>query len=140
MERGEIAHIDVYVDSDWAGSPGRKSISGGIIMMNGCCMQSWSRGQTVVAQSSGEAEFFSIVLGCHEGFAAREIMMDLGIEEELRIHSDSTAGRAQCCRLGAGALKHVEVRYFHTEQQIAARRLTLMKVDVRTSRTLARRG
>ncbi len=64
-------------------------------MINGCRMQSWSRGQTVVAQSSGQAEFFAIALGCHEGFAAREILMELCIEAELHIHSDSSAGRAQ---------------------------------------------
>ena len=58
-----------------------------------------------------------------------EILMELGIEAELRIHSDSSAGRAQCFRLGAGALKHVEVRYFHIQQLMAARRCVLVKVD-----------
>ena len=124
-----IKCVDVFVDSDWAGSQSsRKSTSGGIIMVNGCCMQSWSRGQTVVAQSSCEAEFFAIVLGTSEGLAAKETLMELGMDVTVRIHSDSSAGRSQCFRLGAGALKHVETRFFHIQQLVNSRRVEIIKV------------
>ena len=54
--------LDVYVDSDWAGcATTRKSTNGGAIVWNGACLKTWSTTQTVVALSSGEAEYFAAV-------------------------------------------------------------------------------
>ena len=54
--------LEVYVDSDWAGCMAtRKSTNGGAIMWNGTCLKTWSTTQTVIALSSGEAEYYAAV-------------------------------------------------------------------------------
>ena len=52
-----VAHLDVWVDTDWAGCrKTRKSTSGGMAMLGSHIIKHWSTTQTVVATSSGEAE------------------------------------------------------------------------------------
>ena len=126
---GDLEYIDVYVDSDWAGKENmRKSTSGGCIMVGGCCMVNWSRGQTVIAQSSGEAEFYAIIAGAHEGLAVQSTLAEIGIVLKLRVWSDSSAARTMCHRLGAGSLKHVETKHFHIQHLLAEGKLTVEKV------------
>ena len=46
--------IDIYSDSDWAGDlDGRRSTTGGIMVIGGCAVKSWSSTQAGVALSSG---------------------------------------------------------------------------------------
>ena len=53
-----------FVDSDWTGCQRtRKSTNGGGIMWNGACLKVWSTTQTVIAMSSGEAEYYAAVKG-----------------------------------------------------------------------------
>jgi len=48
--------MTILSDSDWAKDVyHRKSTSCGVLIINGCLMYSYSRTQTVVALSSGEA-------------------------------------------------------------------------------------
>ena len=89
----------------------------------------WSRGQSVVAQSSGEAEFYAIIAGAHEGLAVQSTLAEIGINLKLRVWSDSSAARTMCHRLGAGSLKHVETKHFHIQEMLAKGRLTVEKVE-----------
>ena len=67
-QKSETMEIEVYVDSDWASRETcRKSTSGGILKVNGCTVASWSRGQSVVSLSSGEADFYAVKVGVVEG-------------------------------------------------------------------------
>ncbi len=59
-ERG--TELIVYSDSDWARCrTTRKSRSGGMILMSGGLIQSWSNRQGSVALSSGEAEYYAVL-------------------------------------------------------------------------------
>ena len=120
--------IRVYVDSDWAGGAERKSMSAGMIEIDGCCIRSWSKGQTVTAQSSGEAEFMAIILGATEGLAVQSMLAEIGLPMKLEILSDSSAARAMCCRLGAGSLKRVQTRFFFIQQLVKDRKVHVMRV------------
>jgi hypothetical protein len=125
----KLEFIDVYVDSDWAGKDTqRKSTSAGIVLVGGCCLTSWSRGQTVVAQSSAEAEFYAIICGAHEGLACQSMLQEIGLDLRVRVWSDSSSGRSWCHRLGAGSMKHVETKYFHIQLLMSSRRLQVEKV------------
>ncbi len=112
-DKRAIDEIIVYCDSDWASASieGRKSISAGIMFVNGCCLGSWSRGQSVTAMSSGEAEYYAILLAATEGVGLQSILKEIGHEVKVTVLSDSSAARAMCVRLGAGGLKHVETRF-----------------------------
>ena len=61
--------LDVYSDSDWAGCKAtRKSMSGGMLVFDGCCLRSWSSTKVTVATSSGEAELYALVMAARRRF------------------------------------------------------------------------
>ena len=57
--RGRLRLIG-YADSDWAGAADRRSTSGGILLLAGCCVLSYARTQASRAQSSCEAELYAL--------------------------------------------------------------------------------
>jgi hypothetical protein len=61
---------------------------------------SWSRTQSVIAQSSMEAELLSMVSGLSEGLGIQSLLADFGYTATLKIYSDSSAGRRSCLRVG----------------------------------------
>ena len=103
--------IDVCVDSDWVGCPRtRKSTNGGAIVAFGKCVRVWSSTQTVVARSSGEAEYYAVVKGASEGMGLQSMCKELGMELALFVWTDSSACRGICCRTGLGKLRHMDVQ------------------------------
>ena len=57
-KQGPLKTVVGWSDSDWAGCPEtRKSTSGGVIMIGSHVIRTWSTTQSVIATSSGEAEF-----------------------------------------------------------------------------------
>ena len=56
--------VDVWTDTDYAGCQDtRKSTSGGVIIREGHIIKSWAATEGIIALSSGEAEFYSMVKG-----------------------------------------------------------------------------
>ena len=66
-QNNEEVNVDVHVDSNWASGPGRKSTSGGMMMINGTVVKHWSRTQATRALSTAEAEYYAVVTGCSGG-------------------------------------------------------------------------
>ena len=65
----ETANIlTLWVDTDYAGcTKTRKSTSGGVVLLGSHHLKGWSVTQSVVALSSGEAEYYGIVQGASVG-------------------------------------------------------------------------
>ena len=60
----EVGQWRVCTDSDWAGDlETRKSTSGGILMLGGHCIKTWSCTQDPLAMSSCEAEYYALAEG-----------------------------------------------------------------------------
>ena len=78
----------LLVDNDWGGSKDRKSTSGGVWMLGGHCIKTWSVNQQVMSMSSGEAEYYGLVRGAAHGIGIRNIMEDLGIARRIRIKTE----------------------------------------------------
>ena len=78
-------------------------------MWNGACLKVWSTTQTVIAMSSGEAEYYAAVKGGAEGLAMQSMAKDLGIDLKIRVHTDSSACRGICGRTGVGNVRHMAV-------------------------------
>ena len=80
-----ILHLDVHVDSDWAGYPTiRKSTSGFNIIFLGTTVAFGSRTQATIALSSAESELYAICTGVNEGLHLRnDIVVRLHVEQEL---------------------------------------------------------
>ena len=67
------------VDSDWAGcARTRRSTSGGTLYRGSHLLAHWSRTQTTVALSSGEAELNVSLKGGVELFGIGELLAELG--------------------------------------------------------------
>ena len=121
--------LGVFVDSDWAGCAStRKSTNGGAVMWNGICLKTWSTTQTVIALSSGEAEYYAAVKGCAEGLAIQSYCRDLGLEVDVRIGTDSSACKGICGRTGIGKLKHLDVQLLWLQDAARRKKVELIKI------------
>ena len=121
--------IRIKTDSDWAGrEDDRKSISGGTMYVCGQWVQSWSKDQTKVARSSGEAELYACNLGASKGFGLQTIMKELGWHYEVRIQVDANATIGTLHRRGLGKLRHVEVEELWLQLEISKNKISISKV------------
>ena len=121
MRFQEMPPLDVYVDSDYAGCPRtRKSTSGGVAMLGGHLVKSWSSTQkNAISLSSGEAELYAAVKGVGTGLGLRQFMADLGIGAvELRVHTDSAAAQGICKRVGLGTQRHIAVHSLWVQEKL----------------------
>ena len=121
--------IEVYVDSDWAGCRrSRKSTSGGVILFGGAAVKGWSSNQSVIALSSGEAEYYASLKGASCALGFKAMLTDLGIESKIILYTDSSAARGIIHRAGLGKLRHLETGYLWLQAAVKAKRLQVRKV------------
>ena len=121
--------MDTYVDRDWAGCLGtRKSTSGGFAVLGKHLIKSWSSTQSTIALSSGEAEFYAIVEGASRSLGIKALMDDMGMEVEVVLKSDSSAGRAISLRKGTGKMRRLQVKYLWLQDATYEKRLNVEKV------------
>ena len=95
--------LNIYVDSDWAGChQTRRSTTGSVTELLGTCIHLGSETQGVVALSSAEAEFYAISTGAQEALYVRNFIMEALHTKRVnvRIHTDSSAGKSMATRQG----------------------------------------
>ena len=121
--------IDVFVDTDFAGcKESRRSTSGGVIMLDGRCVKHWSKTQSTIALSSGEAELHGIAAGISHGLGLQSLARDLGITLGIRVHTDATAALGICRRRGLGKIRHLDTTDLWCQEKVRAGAVTLHKV------------
>ena len=121
--------IDVYTDSNWAGClRTRRSTSGGIVVLDGGALKSWSSTQATVALSSGEAEYYALVKGAAEGLGIQALMKDLGWKGKVRINVDASAAKSVASRVGIGKIRHLDVKFMWIQEAVRAGRIVIRKV------------
>ena len=126
----EVDHVDVYVDTDWAGCQRtRKSTSGGCVLIGQHTMKHWSSTQASVALSSGEAEFAGVIRGAGQGLGYQALLHDLGVDLPLRVWTDSSAAVGICSRQGLGKMRHLDTHTLWIQQAVRSGRVDLRKVD-----------
>ena len=102
--------IDGFTDSDWAGcKKTAKSTSGGIVMLGGHLLKSWSTTQKSITLSSAEAELVAAVTMRTELIGITQLAADWGVSLRGRVHVDSSAAIGVAQRRGNGKLRHVRV-------------------------------
>ena len=95
QSQNKDGEISCFVDSDWAGcKTTRKSTSGGALFVGGTLVQAWSKTQNIVAQSSAEAEFYSIHHGLVESLFVQSLASEIGLVLLVSGASDGTATRS----------------------------------------------
>ena len=92
-------------------------------------LKSWSTTQTVVALSSGEAEYYGIAKGTCEGIGIVGLIEDFsGRRMKINLATDSSAAKGIATRKGVGKVKHLETRTLWVQDQIERGRVKVRKV------------
>ena len=82
--------LRVQSGSDWAGNRStRKSTSGGTVRWGKGVLKTWSKDQSVIATSSGEAELYALNRAAAEALGIQSLAKDLGIELSICIEIDA---------------------------------------------------
>ena len=122
-------HLDVVVDTDFAGCPTtRKSTSGGIVKLGEHYIKAWSSNQAVIVSSSGEAEFYGIVKGASNALRLTGILKDFGVNLDVAVSTDSSAAKGSANRRGLGKLRHIEMSELWVQDLVAKGRITIYKI------------
>ena len=118
--------VVIMTDSDWAtDQQNRKSKSAVHIYVGDCLLYSYTRRQTVIAQSSAEAEFYASASGVSEGILLRKVLAFFGLPLGLRALTDSAANNAMAHRLGVGKVRHLETKVLWLQQLVYRGLLTM---------------
>jgi hypothetical protein len=99
-------------------------------MFGECCLSHWSRTQSVIALSSGEAELNAMTKGLSESLEAFHLLQEGSIQLTLGITlcTDSTAASGTAQRWGSGRIKHLELKQLWIQQYVATGQVKVKKV------------
>ena len=123
-------HLKAITDSDWAGDhEQRKSISGGGIFVGESLVAHWSKMQSNIALSSGEAELNAAVKGISELIGVMELLRELEVEvNEPTLETDASACKGMLLRRGAGRVKHLSTKQLWVQGAIEAHAIQVHQV------------
>ena len=108
----------MHVDSNWAGCRRtRKSTSGGTIAFGMHTLKCWSRTQSIIAKSSGEAELYGAVCGTCQGLGIRSLYKDFGESVNLKLFLDANAAKGIIERRGLCKVKHIDLDNLWLQEQ-----------------------
>ena len=121
--------LDVYADTDFAGCQStRRSTSGGVALLGSCLLKHWSKTQTTISLSSGEAELHGIAYGAAQALGLQSLLKDLGWHVRIRLHSDATAAIGICRRKGIGKIRHLATTDLWIQDKVRSKVIELCKV------------
>ena len=121
--------LTVWTDTDYAGCKRtRKSTSGGVVMLGSHLIKSWSSTQSVVALSSGEAEYYGMVKGASVALGLQSVLKDFNIECSITLKSDASAAIAISNRRGLGKVRHIEVCQLWLQDKVRRGDIKVVKV------------
>ena len=125
----EAHAIDTLVDTDFAGcAVTRRSTSGGCCLIGSCCVKHWSKTQSTIALSSGEADLGGIEYGMSQSFGLESICRDLGMDLKIRVHSDATAAIGIAKRQGLGRIGRLHTSDLWVQEKIRNGHVELLKI------------
>ena len=125
--------LQVYTDSDWAACvETRKSMSSysskcGKHLLDTSCAK-----QSIVALSSGEAEFCAITRGSAAGMMVQNILQEIGCKTKSVCLTDSSAAKGICHRPGVGRVKHLALKELWVQDRVDKGEPAVKKVGVGT--------
>ena len=97
-------------------------------MVGGCLVKHWSKTQTTIALSSGEAELSGIGSGIAHAIGLQSLAADMGWVLKPKVHSDATAAIGISKRRGLGKIRHLHTADLWIQEQVRSERVELLKV------------
>ena len=92
-------------------------------------IKGWSVTQSVIALSSGEAEYYGLVKGSSNAVGLRSISADMGIDMSIKVKTDSSAAKGIASRSGLGKVRHIEIAQLWVQEKVRNGEITLVKVE-----------
>ena len=134
-DQPDTAELRVEVDSDFAGcSRPRKSTAGFVALLGAHCISTKCKHQSVIALSSGEAEFYGLTSGLARGMGLQQMIRDWSWEVDLCVASDSTTAITMATRHGHGRAKHMAVQYLWSQSIFNSGQARNLKVGTDVNR------
>ena len=120
----------VYTDTDWAADElTRKSVSCTVERCGSHMIDCSVAKQSLVALSSGEAEFYGIVRAVATSKQTSQILELIGMQSEVTIASDSSAARGTCTRTGSGKVRHLSIKELWIRESHRKKEFQLVSVN-----------
>ena len=91
-------------------------------------VKAYSRTQSNIALSSGEAEFYALDATASEALGIVAMTKDFGDEVEAYMYADASAAIGVAGREGLGRIRHLDTQSLWLQQALRKRRLGLGKV------------
>ena len=92
-------------------------------------IKSWASPQTVVALSSGEAEYYGVAKGACEAISIKGLASDMGVRLSVALSTDSSAANGIASRKGLDKVKHPETRTLWLQDKVDREIIRIKKVD-----------
>ena len=124
------AHLEVHVDSDWAGDTvTRRSTTGVIVRRGQHLLRHSSTVQNVIGLSSAESEYYALTKGGCSGLGLQSLFVDWNLKLQLSLHTDSSSAKAIASRRGTGkSTRHIQTRMLWLQELVAVKHLRVVKV------------
>ena len=123
-----MRYLDAWVDSNHANCiRTRKSATGVATMVGKNCIRAYTKGQGVIALSSGEAEYYGLTSGMSSVLGDVSMAKDWGIGLIPRCLLDATAGIAIGSRRGLGKVKHIDTVFLWCQEKVNSGHVSLLK-------------
>ena len=93
-------------------------------------IKSWSTNQSVIALSSGEAEYYGLVKAASVALGVKVISEDLGVRftGKISIKGDASAAIGIANRVGIGKVRHIEVNQLWLQDKVHRKEIKITKV------------
>ena len=98
-------------------------------MHGGHLLKSWATTQTVIALSSGEAEYYGLTKGICEAIGIKGIAKDMGLNLGITLYTDSSAAKGIATRKGLGKIKHLETRTLWVQDKVDEGTVKVKKIN-----------
>ena len=97
-------------------------------MLGSHMIKSWSSIQSVIAFSSGEAEYYSMVKGGSVGLGVQAMLREIGIDLGIVLKCDASAAVGIVMRRGLGKVRHIDLSQLWLQEKVFRRELKITKV------------
>ena len=102
-------------------------------MFGNHAVKSWSTTQQVIALSSGEAEYYSMVRGGSMGLGIRAMARDLGLSIGVKVKTEASAAKGIASRKGLGKVRHIDVSQLWLQDKVSKGEIVIEKVSTHVS-------
>lgn len=121
--------LTAWSDSDWAGyKRTRRSTSAPVLCLGNHWLKASCGTQAVVALSSGEAEYYSMVRTCSAALGLNASLNDLGHSTNITLLTDASVAKGIGQRTGLGKVRHLETSQLWLQDLILKGRVLVKKV------------